>query len=171
MRTISLTGEKLKALYFLSDKLTSDEKIAKYFENACAVENAKGLVESYLEAARRDGLITKEYENKYGKYPENVAPAEVKEAMQKARFAKVGEKALSSVDKNDRREFLEFLLIIAETKETVKNAARKSHRFSPQPKTIWSLTTKSRRCPRFTTPHAHCTPIATSIFSTKPAVG
>lgn len=92
MRTISLTGEKLKALYFLSDKLTSDEKIAKYFENACAVENAKGLVESYLEAARRDGLITKEYENKYGKYPENVAPAEVKEAMQKTRFAKVGEK-------------------------------------------------------------------------------
>lgn len=29
-------------------------------------------------------------------------------------------KALSSVDKNGRREFLEFLLIIAETKETVK---------------------------------------------------
>lgn len=121
MRTISLTGEKLKALYFLSDKLTSDEKIAKYFENACAVENAKGLVESYLEAARRDGLITKEYENKYGKYPENVAPAEVKEAMQKSSFLpKSVKKALSSVDKNDRREFLEFLLIIAETKETVK---------------------------------------------------
>lgn len=31
MRTISLTGEKLKALYFLSDKLTSDEKIDKIF--------------------------------------------------------------------------------------------------------------------------------------------
>lgn len=77
---------KVEGVVFPVGQTHVRRKIAKYFENACAVENAKGLVESYLEAARRDGLITKEYENKYGKYPENVAPAEVKEAMQKNAF-------------------------------------------------------------------------------------
>lgn len=121
MRTISLTGEKLKALYFLAEKLSRDALVAKYFENAVNVENAKGLIESYLEAVRRDGLVTKEYENKYGKYPENVSPEDVKDAMQKTAFLpKSVKKALSGIDKNDRHEFLEFLLIIAETKETVK---------------------------------------------------
>lgn len=121
MRTVSLTGEKLKALYFLSEKLTSDKYVAVYFSKARETENAKGLFDSYTEAVKRYDSVMSEYESSYGRFPENISAEEVRFAVNKVVMPKSVKRAVpQTVQKNDRTQYLEYLLKCVETRDTLK---------------------------------------------------
>lgn len=121
MRTISLTGEKMKALYYISDKLTNDGSVVNFFKGAREADNAKGLVESYLEAVKRDATVISEYEKEYGKYPEGIPIEDLHDSLGKSAFMpKSVKRAIpQNVDKNRRTAFIEYLIKCEQNRQTL----------------------------------------------------
>lgn len=123
MRTISLTGEKLKALYIIADALINDKNVVKFFDNARAADNAKGVAESYSEAVKHGKSIAEGYEKAYGKYPEKISVDDVKAAKAKPLFIPRSVKKImpADLDKEGRAEFFELLIKYEENREIIKN--------------------------------------------------
>lgn len=120
MRTISLTKEKLEALYFICKKLIADKYAVNYFAAARAVDNPKGIAESYQEALKRDKIMVDEYEILYGKYPGDVTPEDIQSAQTKAILPKSVKRAIpSTVGKDDRKEFFEYLAKCVQNRATL----------------------------------------------------
>lgn len=92
MRTISLTGEKLKALYFLSDKLTSDEKSQNILKMPAPSKTRKGLWSRISKRLVATGLSRKNTRISMESIPKTSRPPRSKKQCKKTRFAKVGEK-------------------------------------------------------------------------------
>ncbi len=113
MRTISLTEEKLRALYEIANALDGDPHVVAFFKNARNEDNAKGVVDSYLEATKISASMKDEFYKSYGiYYPDSVSIEEVKSALAKPAFPPKSVKRIipSNLDKGGKTEFLEYLL-------------------------------------------------------------
>ena len=121
MRTVSLTSVKLRALYDIC-KLLGLECVRAFFaycdkkgEEAgasagSAAGDAKGLLDSFREALKKHKMLTSEYVSKYGAYPADVPEKELDEAVKTGSIPRSVKKLIpSSVEKNDRTLYLEFL--------------------------------------------------------------
>ncbi len=119
MRTISLTGDKLRALYEISKGLERDKNIVAFFKNARGEDNAKGVAESYLEASKTAAAMKDEFFKAYGFYPDSVSIEDIKSALAKPTFPPKSVKRIipSNLDKSGKTEFLEYLLKCEEHKQ------------------------------------------------------
>lgn len=119
MRTVALTNAKLKALYDIC-LLLRDESVREYFARCKTVENAKGMLDSFREAYKKNGILTAEYTSKYGTYPYEVPLEEVDEAMRTGNYSRGVKRCFpASLDKKDRGFFLEFLAKCEQNRRTL----------------------------------------------------
>lgn len=109
MRTVALTGVKLRALYDIC-KLLGLDFVQSYFARCKTVAGAKGMVDSFREAYKRHRMLSSEYVSKYGAYPTDVPFDELTAAAKGGSPSRAVRKCIpSSVDKRERTLFLEFL--------------------------------------------------------------
>lgn len=109
MRTVALTNVKIDALYSIC-RLLGEECVHAYFARIKTVSNAKGMLDSFREAFKKHKILTSEYVSKYGAYPYEVPLDDVEDAMRTGSCPRSVKKLLpSSVDKNSRGFYLEFL--------------------------------------------------------------
>ncbi|MDD4839885.1 MAG: DUF4011 domain-containing protein [Clostridia bacterium] len=122
MRTVSLTSDKLSALYKICQILSEDNYMAKYFANYKTIDNAKGVIESYNEAQKRDAVMMAEYSATYGTYPQIESLEALREACSTGKYSnKLVRKLLPyTVEKPDRELFYEYILKCAENKDIIR---------------------------------------------------
>lgn len=121
MRTVSLTATKLRALYDIC-KLLGLECVRAFFahcdkkraETGASVQSvagdAKGLLDSFREALARHRMLTAEYVGKYGAYPSDIPMSDLEAAVKTESPSRAVKKLIpSSVEKKDRKFYLEFL--------------------------------------------------------------
>lgn len=110
MRTVSLTKVKVEALYNIC-KLLKSGSVVNYFKHCKSVENAKGIIDSYNEALKKQSLLLKEYSVKYGAYPSEAPFEELEEARKSGYHSRAVRKCFpADLDRKDRNEFIEYLL-------------------------------------------------------------
>ena len=109
IRTVSLTGAKLLALYQISGAL-NEKHIISYFNNYKKFDNSERILNGYLESKKRLGILLGEYESTYGTYPNGLSCEEISDAID-GRLSRGCRKSLpSTVNKDSRRAFFEYLL-------------------------------------------------------------
>lgn len=109
MRTVALTQAKLGALYRICHLLGTD-CVQEYFAHCKLVPNAKGMLDSFREAYKKNGILMSEYTTKYGQYPYEVPLEELEDAMKTGNYSRGVRKCFpAGMEKKDRGFFLEFL--------------------------------------------------------------
>ncbi|MEG1528875.1 MAG: DUF4011 domain-containing protein, partial [Clostridia bacterium] len=109
MRTVSLTKVKIEAMYNIS-KLLKSNYVLSYFKNCKTVDGAKGIVESFNEAYKKNNILIAEYISKYGAYPQNVNLAELLNCEKSGDYSRSIKKLFpQSLEKGERDQFVEYL--------------------------------------------------------------
>lgn len=111
VRTVSLTRDKLNALYDICKILNNNQYIANYFKNYKSIDNAKGTVESFKEAKKRNDIMMDDYNKRYGQYPTNISVDDLKDALERRSYPRHIKKLIPyNVERSDRDVFVEFLI-------------------------------------------------------------
>lgn len=109
MRTVALTRAKIDALYKIC-QLLKEECVREYFAHCKLETNAKGMLDSFREAYKKNRVLTEEYVAKYGAYPYEVPLEELDAAMKTGNYSRGVKRCFpASLEKKDRGFFLEFL--------------------------------------------------------------
>ncbi|MEG1791020.1 MAG: DUF4011 domain-containing protein [Clostridia bacterium] len=122
MRTVSLTRDKLTALYEICNKLAKNKYVANYFKNYKNVDNARGIVDSHREALKRDSLMMKEYAELYGEYPKEVDIDLLQNGeiiQSKSIFGRTRKVYPANLDKASREIYIEYLIKCEQNKQTL----------------------------------------------------
>lgn len=120
MRTISLTGEKLRALNVIAKGLNEDKYVVNYFKNTRGEDNAKGVLDSYLEARKNATALADECYRTYNVLLGSASIDEIKSAIARPSFPPKSVKKLipDNLEKGKRVEFFEYLLKCEELRAT-----------------------------------------------------
>ena len=119
IRTVSLTAQKLDALYRLATTLTESYAVA-FFANAQKFSNPEKTLDGYLDADRHLKVLLNEYKNTYGDYPTGIERNEVTMAIN-GNLSRTMRRILpSTVNKTSRKSYFEFLLKCEDAIELLK---------------------------------------------------
>lgn len=114
VRTVSLTDQKLKALYKLSKGLEK-EYAAHYF--ALKDGGKKDLVDNYLNLSNKAAMMMTDYRSRYGAYPAEVPQDDLAEAAEgKSPSRKLRKIMPDGVAKEQRQSFFGYLARCEQTR-------------------------------------------------------
>ncbi len=110
MRTVSLTKTKIEALYNISNLLKEKYSI-NYFKHTVEIENAKGIIDSFNEALKKNSILMSEFTAKYGAYPQIADIELLKKAQASGNYHFSIRKVFpQGLEKQNRSLYLEFLI-------------------------------------------------------------
>lgn len=119
VRTVSLSEAKIDALYCIC-KILRSNYVVNYFRNLRSFDNGKGIVDSFNEAFKKNGILLSEYSSKYGVYPADVDTEAVYEAAESGYMSRSVKRCFpGGLEKKDRAEFVEYLAKCEKNRETL----------------------------------------------------
>lgn len=109
IRTVSMTRAKIEALYNIC-KLLRSNNVAEYFKNSPTAINAKGTLDSFNEAYKKDSLLMHDYNARYGIYPSDIDIEALRQSIKSGDYPRAVKRLFpSNLDKKERASFVEHL--------------------------------------------------------------
>ncbi len=125
VRTVSLTGDRLKALATICEALTSDKYVSAFYAKYDPAVNAKKTMDEYVRLSKEETTLEGEFTSKFRAYPKNINLDELKAANENHRLipraVRHASQGVTRVQPTEREEYFTALFRLATLKEELKS--------------------------------------------------